>query len=87
MAYQSVHTGPTIDTAVAEHNNLRQIILDTVYPVGSLYTSFNSTNPATTIGGIWTQIKDCFWLRLAAIMQLVQLAVQQRIRILQRGMY
>lgn len=60
MSYQSVHNGSTIDAAVTEHNNLRQIILDTVYPVGSLYTSFNSTSPAVTIGGTWTQIKDCF---------------------------
>lgn len=60
MAYTSQHTGTAIDNAVSEHNNLIQTILNTIYPVGSLYTSFNSTNPSTIIGGTWTQIKDCF---------------------------
>ena len=60
MAYQSVHTGNNIDDAVSEHDNLRQIILDTIYPIGSLYTSFNAANPSSIIGGTWEQIKDCF---------------------------
>lgn len=37
-------------------------ILDLVYPVGSLYWSKKSTNPATLFGGTWTQIKDKFIL-------------------------
>ena len=41
-------------------NTLTQTILDTIYPIGSLYTSFNNTNPASIIGGTWTQITDCF---------------------------
>ena len=40
--------------------SLQSIILNTVYPIGSLYTSFNSTNPANIIGGTWVQIQDCF---------------------------
>ena len=40
--------------------SLQSIILNTVYPIGSLYTSFNSTNPADIIGGTWVQIQDCF---------------------------
>lgn len=37
-------------------------ILDFVYPIGSLYWSKKSTNPATLFGGTWTQIKDKFIL-------------------------
>lgn len=32
------------------------------HPVGSIYTSFNSTDPATLFGGTWTRIKDTFLL-------------------------
>ena len=60
MAYISQHQGTVIDEAVSEHNELRQIILDTIYPIGSLYTSFNSTSPESIVGGTWEQIKDCF---------------------------
>ncbi|KAI5543691.1 keratin-associated protein family [Trichomonas vaginalis G3] len=36
-------------------------ILQTIYPVGSIYTSMNSTNPATVLGfGTWKQIVDKF---------------------------
>jgi hypothetical protein len=31
-----------------------------LYPVGSIYTSMNSLNPGSFIGGSWTQIKDRF---------------------------
>lgn len=29
-----------------------------LYPVGSVYISFNSTNPQTLFGGTWTRLKD-----------------------------
>ncbi|KAI5553092.1 keratin-associated protein family [Trichomonas vaginalis G3] len=36
-------------------------ILQTLYPVGSIYTSMNSTNPETVLGfGTWKQIVDKF---------------------------
>ena len=60
MAYQSVHTGQNIDDAITDMQSLQSIILNTVYPVGSLYTSFNSTSPANIIGGTWEQIENCF---------------------------
>ena len=37
-------------------------ILDVVYPVGSIYMSASSTNPATLFGGTWQRIKDTFLL-------------------------
>lgn len=40
----------------------KQSIIDAVYPVGSLYWSSKSTNPATLFGGTWVQIKDRFVL-------------------------
>ena len=58
MAYQSSHTGQEIDEAVVKISQL----LDLFYPVGSIYTSTKNTNPAATLGGTWTQIKDRFLL-------------------------
>lgn len=60
MSYQSKHTGTAIDDAITDMQSLQSIILNTVYPVGSLYTSFNSTSPANIVGGTWVQIQDCF---------------------------
>lgn len=31
-------------------------LLDVIYPVGSLYCSYNSTSPATIIGGTWESV-------------------------------
>lgn len=33
-------------------------LLDIVYPVGSIYISMNSESPASTVGGVWTQVTD-----------------------------
>ena len=33
-----------------------------LYPVGSVYISFNSTSPSTLFGGTWTRLKDKFLL-------------------------
>ena len=37
-------------------------VLDSVYPVGSIYMSVNNTSPATLFGGTWQQIQDTFLL-------------------------
>ncbi|EAX81594.1 hypothetical protein TVAG_230380 [Trichomonas vaginalis G3] len=44
-----------------ELQTLKTEILQTLYPVGSIYTSMNSTNPETVLGfGTWKQIVDKF---------------------------
>lgn len=52
------HVGNTTNT----FNNLKAFLLDTIYPVGSIYISTNSTSPATLFGGTWAQIQDTFLL-------------------------
>lgn len=37
-------------------------LFNLIYPVGSIYTSVNSTSPATLFGGTWEQMKDRFLL-------------------------
>ena len=37
-------------------------ILDTIYPVGSIYMSVNSTDPSSFLGGSWAPLKDRFLL-------------------------
>lgn len=37
-------------------------LLNTIYPVGSLYMSAKATSPASLFGGTWEQIKDRFIL-------------------------
>ncbi|EAX80916.1 hypothetical protein TVAG_548470 [Trichomonas vaginalis G3] len=44
-----------------ELQTLKTEILQTIYPVGSIYTSMNSTKPEVVLGfGTWTQIVDRF---------------------------
>lgn len=37
-------------------------LLDAVYPIGSIYQAYNSTSPASSFGGTWSQMKDRFLL-------------------------
>ncbi|EAX83730.1 hypothetical protein TVAG_155460 [Trichomonas vaginalis G3] len=44
-----------------ELQTMKAQILQTLYPIGSIYTSMNSTNPASVLGfGTWQQIVDKF---------------------------
>ncbi len=40
--------------------SLEKRILDKVYPVGSVYISFSSTNPRSFLGGHWERLQDVF---------------------------
>lgn len=39
-----------------------RLLLDAVYPIGSIYMSVNSTSPEALFGGKWEQLKDRFLL-------------------------
>ena len=39
-----------------------QAFLESIYPVGSIYMSVNSTSPAAFLGGTWERIQDTFLL-------------------------
>ena len=41
---------------------LKEYLLDSIYPVGSIYMSVSSTSPATLFGGTWSQLTDRFLL-------------------------
>lgn len=76
--YKSTLTGTEIDAAMkkmAENEIgdfvvekqladyvLKSALLDLVYPVGSVYISYNSASPAALFGGSWTQIQGRFLL-------------------------
>ena len=40
----------------------KQELINLIYPVGSIYMSVNSTNPASLFGGTWEQMEDRFLL-------------------------
>lgn len=55
----------TIDSAMQDIRSgmdatMKATLLNFCYPIGSIYWSSNSTNPATLFGGTWVQIKDKF---------------------------
>lgn len=50
----------TINTS--DTNSVYYKLMKLIYPVGSLYWSSKSTNPASLFGGTWVQIKDRFVL-------------------------
>ena len=40
----------------------KENFIDLIYPIGSLYWSKNSTDPAELFGGTWERVKDTFIL-------------------------
>lgn len=53
----------SITTALASDSLINnESICNLIYPVGSIYMSVNSVNPATLFGGTWEQLKDRFLL-------------------------
>ena len=57
----------TLKSQVASLTNLINTYWQTIYPVGSIYMSLNSTSPATLFGGTWTQLKDRFLIGAGSI--------------------
>ena len=53
---------PVNDSSFVYWKSLPRIMLDMIYPVGSIYMSVNATNPATLFGGTWSQISGRFIL-------------------------
>ena len=49
-------------TMIASARGNGQFTGGSVYPVGSIYLSVNSTSPATLFGGTWERIQDTFLL-------------------------
>lgn len=41
---------------------IKSQLLNSIYPIGSIYMSVNSTNPENFIGGTWEKIQDKFLL-------------------------
>ncbi len=54
----------TVKSIQTENNQVPGTIdvLNSVYPVGSIYMSVNAVNPDTLFGGTWLQLKDKFLL-------------------------
>lgn len=57
--WKAINSGITADIVAL----IKKFSFETVYPVGSIYTSTNATDPATLFGfGTWERIKDTFLL-------------------------
>ena len=41
-------------------NVIKKVVLDTYFPVGSLYLTVGSENPNNTIGGTWTKLSGYY---------------------------
>jgi hypothetical protein len=51
-----------VDTKLKWLYDQMQATASKLYPVGSVYISFNATDPSTLFGGVWTRLKDTFLL-------------------------
>ena len=60
LTYNLIDYIPTKTSQLTNDSNF--VSLDTIYPIGSIYMSVNSTDPSTLFGGVWEQIKDTFLL-------------------------
>lgn len=52
----------TPDKLKSAFSQFKSAMLNTIYPIGAIYMSINSTDPGTLFGGTWERIKDTFLL-------------------------
>lgn len=58
--YQSSSLANEYKVTAGDMNEIKSVVNNmptTVYPVGSIYTSSNNTNPSSIFGGTWTQVE------------------------------
>lgn len=54
--------GTGASTTAGIITNFKTDLINTLYPIGSIYMSVTSTNPKTLFGGEWTQLENRFLL-------------------------
>lgn len=52
----------TLPNSSVSPENIKNIVVDLIYPIGAIYISVNSTNPGTLFGGTWEQLQNRFLL-------------------------
>lgn len=65
MSYKEYASKDYVQDEIAsafQARDLASLVLNAVYPIGSVYMSLNSVNPGDLFGGSWEQIQDCFLL-------------------------
>lgn len=69
-AVRDVEAHDAIKTLQTSMDGMTQTVNNlalTIYPVGAIYMSVNSTSPAELFGGTWEQIKDSFLLAAGSV--------------------
>lgn len=62
MAKNNVSLGSKLGISNEVLDVIKSELVDTIYPVGAIYISYDSTSPATLFGGTWEAIQGRFLL-------------------------